>query len=292
MQKLIASLLVIACSTLSALAKPTYPPKIPGAVTKIYKIVEGVELGLYIVNPEGHQATDQRAAVVFFFGGGWNAGSPAQFAPHCAHFAEKGLVAITVDYRVASRHGVKAVRCVEDAKSAIRYVRENAVELGIDPNRIIAGGGSAGGHLAACTGTVKKFDRKEENLNVSSVPNAMMLFNPACVLAPVGDKAWDAKAKEMNARAGVDSIEISPFHHVTKGTPPTIIFHGEADTTVPFQTAEMFTDAMKKVGSRCELVGFPDMPHGFFNQHRFENKPYIQTLEKADAFLKSLGFME
>jgi acetyl esterase/lipase len=273
--------------------KSAYPPLIEGTTAEVYKTVDEVELNLYIFKPEGLKAGDQRPAVVFFFGGGWNAGSPTQFEGQCEHFAKQGMVAITVDYRVASRHQVKVVSCVEDAKSAIRYVRKNAERLGIDPDRIVAGGGSAGGHLAAATGTIEKFDRETEDLSISSKPNAMMLFNPACVLAPVegGHPSWNEKARAFKARAGVKSKEISPFHHVKKGTPPTIIFHGKADTTVPYVTAEMFTKAMTEAGNRCELVGFADMPHGFFNQGKFNNKPFEESLAKAEAFLRELKFL-
>lgn len=273
--------------------KTNYPPQLSGAEQRIYKKVDGVELTLYIFKPKDHRVSDPRPAIIFFFGGGWKAGSPAQFAPHCEHYAKKGLVAITVDYRVKSRHGVKAVSCVEDAKSAIRWVRSQADQLGIDPNRIVAGGGSAGGHLAAATGTVTQFDRTSENLEISSVPNAMMLFNPACILGPIPGKEteWNKKAASINERTGVPSTEISPYHQIRKGNPPTIIFHGKADTTVPYQTAELFTMAMKKAGNRCDLVGFDDMPHGFFNRGRFQNKPFEETLEKADAFLASLGYL-
>src|SRR6185503_1822467 len=120
-----------------------------------------------------HKPTDKSPAIVFFFGGGWTNGSPGQFEEHCKHLGSRGLVAITADYRVASRQQVKAVSCVADAKSAIRYVRKEAARLGIDPDRIVAGGGSAGGHIAACTGTIDGFDEAGEDKSISSVPNAM-----------------------------------------------------------------------------------------------------------------------
>jgi acetyl esterase/lipase len=74
------------------------------------------------------------------------------------------MVAMVADYRVKSRNNVTANKCVADAKSAIRWVREHASELGVDPNKIAAGGGSAGGHLAAATATLSKFDEANENL--------------------------------------------------------------------------------------------------------------------------------
>src|SRR5262245_37466762 len=162
-------------------AAQAYPPKFDGARSETYKKVGDVTLSLNIFEPPGASAPN-RPAIVFFFGGGWTNGSPAQFEQHCRHLASRGMVAITADYRVASRHQVKPTACLADAKSAIRWVRQNAKRLGIDPQRIAAGGGSAGGHLAAATATVPGFDEPGEDTKVSAVPNALVLFNPALVL--------------------------------------------------------------------------------------------------------------
>jgi acetyl esterase/lipase len=110
-----------------------YPPLLAGAQVETYKTVGDVKLNMYVYYPPGHKPTDKRAAAVFFFGGGWTNGSPQQFEQHCKHLASRGMVAMTADYRVASRHQVKAVSCVADAKSAIRFVRKEASRLGVDP---------------------------------------------------------------------------------------------------------------------------------------------------------------
>src|SRR5437762_14319525 len=143
-----------------------YPPKLPGAEVETYKTVGDTKLNLYIYYPPGHKATDKRAAIVFFFGGGWTNGSPGQFEQHCKHLASRGMVAMTADYRVASRQQLKSVSCVADAKSAIRFVRKEAGRLGVDPNRIVAGGGSAGWHIAACAGVMKVFDESTEDQSI------------------------------------------------------------------------------------------------------------------------------
>ena len=141
-----------------------------GAHAEVYKTIGDTRLELFLFTLEGHQPTDHRPAIVFFFGGGWNNGTPKQFEPHCRMLAAQGMVAITADYRVASRHQVKVVDCVRDAKSAVRWVRQNAQRLGIDPQRIAAGGGSAGGHLAAATATLPEFDEPTEDAKISSRP--------------------------------------------------------------------------------------------------------------------------
>ena len=117
----------------------------------IYKKTKQADLELVVHYPSGWKETDKRPAIVFFFGGGWTGGKIEQFEPQASHLASRGMVAVRADYRVKSRHGVTPKECVEDAKSAMRWVRQNAAQLGVDPDRIVAAGGSAGGHIAACT---------------------------------------------------------------------------------------------------------------------------------------------
>jgi acetyl esterase/lipase len=183
---------------------------------------------------------------------------------------------------------------VADAKSAIRYVRQNAAKLGIDPDRIAAGGGSAGGHLAAATGVIKGFDESSEDAKVSSVPNALALFNPAVVLATVeGLPVDEAKITSLADRMGVEPKQLSPYHQVQKGAPPTIIFHGKADPTVPYQTVELFTKAMTDAGNKCQLVGYEGQTHGFFNYGRGNNNEYYnKTVAELDKFLVGLGYLK
>ncbi len=273
-------------------AAMAYPPRLPGSTVVTYKTVGDTKLALYIFNPEGHKAADARPAVVFFFGGGWTSGSPVQFEQQCRYLASRGMVAITADYRVASRQQAKAVQCVADAKSAIRYVRAHAKELGVDPKRIAAGGGSAGGHIAACTGTVPGFDESGEDAAVSSVPDAMVLFNPALTLAPIDGNDFGGFGARLPAeRLGAEAVAISPTHHVKAGAPPTIVFHGKADSTVPFATVEVFAAAMTKAGNRCEVAGFERQQHGFFNFGRGDNSMFLATLTETDKFLSTLGWL-
>ncbi len=272
----------------------TYPPKLEGAEVETYKTAGDTKLNLYIYNPPGHKPTDKSPAIVFFFGGGWTNGSPTQFEEHCKHLSSRGMVAITADYRVASRNQVKAVECVKDAKSAIRYVRKEAARLGIDPNRIAAGGGSAGGHLAACCGVVKGFDESSEDASISSVPNAMVLFNPAVVLAGAPDLAAinQERVDSLKERMGVDPALLSPYHQVKPSAPPAIVFHGKADTTVPYATVELFTKAMTDAGNKCTLVGYEGQAHGFFNYGRGNNEYYEKTVAALDDFLINLGYIQ
>jgi acetyl esterase/lipase len=261
--------------------------------TETYKTAGDTKLSLTIQLPDGWKADDKRPAIVFFFGGGWTGGTPKQFENQCRYLASRGMVAMAADYRVKSRQDVKPIACVADAKSAVRWIRANAAKLGIDPQRLAAGGGSAGGHLAAAVATLPGLDDPSDDKNVSCVPNALVLFNPALVLAPVeGAELKGFESKATAERFGCEPTEISPAHHVKTGLPPTIIFHGKADSTVPYASAELFTARMTKAGNRCELAGADGQAHGYFNFGRGDNRYALETLTAADQFLASLGWLK
>lgn len=260
-------------------AAPADTPEFKDAREEIYKTVGDTKLKLHIFGET--DPAKPKPAIVFFFGGGWTSGTPAQFENQARHFAKRGMIAITADYRVKSRQNAKPVDCVSDAKSAVAWVRINAARLGIDPQKIAAAGGSAGGHIAACTGTVSGFGSDER-------PNAMILFNPACTLAPI--EGWEPKgfgARVSATRLGAEPAAISPSHHIGPHTPPTLILHGKNDTTVPYASVEAFEKQMQKAKRPCKLVGYEGEGHGFFNR----GKAYSATLAEADRFLVGLGWI-
>ncbi|MFW6161817.1 MAG: alpha/beta hydrolase [Planctomycetota bacterium] len=277
-----AAAAVLALATASA-AGQRGRPKGPPPKQVVYKSVGDVKLRLFVYAPEGHRTGDERPAIVFFFGGGWMGGTPRQFEPHARYLAARGMVAMTTEYRVKRRHGVEPFACLADAKSAMRYARSHASELGIDPDRLAAGGGSAGGHLAAATAFVEGFDDPHDDQTVSPVPDALCLFNP---VIDTTEKGYGAR------RLGDRKVAFSPVHHVAKGAPPAIVFHGTADKTVPFENVQRFERRMKAVGGRCELMAFEGKGHGFFNYGRDRGEPYRATVRAMDRFLASLGWLE
>ncbi|MFQ6035072.1 MAG: alpha/beta hydrolase fold domain-containing protein [Sedimentisphaerales bacterium] len=257
----------------------------------VYKTIGEVELKLHIFEPPHRDRNTLSPAIVFFFGGGWTSGSPTQFYHQCDYFASRGMVAISAEYRVKSRHGTTPFECVTDGKSAIRWVRANAARLGVDPNKIVASGGSAGGHVAACTGIIEGLEEENEDHNISSKPNALVLFNPAVDLS--FNRAKGVKAKKRFAEVFNRRKEISPLHHVKAGAPPCIIFHGTSDKTVPFESVKRFCKVMKEAGNICRVVPFEGKGHGFFNYGRDkDNKSFKETIRAADKFLCSLGYLK
>jgi acetyl esterase len=245
----------------------------------VFKTTPQGELKLHIHYPPDWTANDRRPAIVFFFGGGWKNGSFEQFVPQSEYFASRGLLAVSADYRIESKHKTTPDVCVEDAKSALRFVRANAAKYGVDPDKLIASGGSAGGHLAAATALVAGFDAKDDP-KVSAKPNALVLFNPALNLTMIDGRKVPGANGEDVAKA------ISPTLYLAKDAPPAIVFFGTADKLKSHGTE--YAAKAKALGVRVEFYTAADQPHGFFNR-----SPWCEaTAERADRFLESLGYLK
>lgn len=270
--------LVVAASPLSAAV-----PAAPVGDAHVYKRVGERELKLYVTRPDGWQARDRRPAIVFFHGGGWTGGAPNQFNEHSRYFASRGLVCVQVQYRLLdAKSKAGPVDCIRDARSAMRWVRSHARELGVDPQRIASAGGSAGGHLAAHVGMVDGTDDPADDRTVSPKSNAMVLFNP---VLDNGPGEWGAN------RVGENFPTLSPAHNASRDDPPAIVFLGTEDKLIPVATMERFKAALTKAGVRCDLHLYAGQGHGFFNASKGD-KYYALTVREADKFLASLGWLK
>lgn len=245
----------------------------------VYKKVGERELSLDIFEPDGFKPSDKRPCFVSIHGGGWTSGSPRSMYAFADHCAKLGMVSVCVQYRLyKAGTEVSVFDCVKYARAALRYVRAHAAELGIDPNKIIANGASAGGHLAAATAMFDGVDHADENLSVSCRPDALVLFSP------VIDTSMEGYG---NAKIGESWKDLSPAHQVKAKMPPTILFHGDGDTTTPIQGAKLFFDEMKNAGNRIEFVS----PPGAIHTYMFKDAAlYEDTLQRMDAFFASIGF--
>lgn len=243
----------------------------------VYKFTSSGELRIYISFPFDWTPRDRRPCIVFFFGGGWEVGSVQHFSRHATYLASRGMVAACADYRIKSRHGSTPIESIEDAKSAVRWFRSHAVELGIDPDSIITSGGSAGGHLAACTALIEGLDAPGDELSVSARPNAMVLYNP--VMRFSANFAASFSLSEETAD------RISPLLYVSEQTPPSIQFFGTEDKMLV--DGERFVEACKATGVRAELQTAEGMGHAFFNRDPW----FKRTLHATDIFLTSLGYV-
>lgn len=254
--------------------------KLKPSRTIVYKTAGDRQLHLHLFEPTNHKPTDRRACFLAIHGGGWTGGEPRRFYPFADHFAKLGLVGISLEYRLMStKLGTTPFDCVKDGRSAVRYIRAHATELGVDPNKIVVSGGSAGGHVAAGTALFDGIDDENDDKHVSSVPAALVL------LFPVIDTSQEGYG---NAKCGERWQEISPLHRVKAGVPPTIIFHGTGDTVTPFTGAQAFHTAMQKAGNRSELVVNQGGRHGYL---MFDRGLYDETMRKSEDFLRSLSLV-
>lgn len=282
--KVISLLLIISGSLLALELNLFYlgqEQKEPVELT--YKIIDNDTLNLIFRYPTEFDKSKNYPTIIFFFGGGWKGGKISQFIPQAEYFASRGMITVLADYRVKSRQGTTPFEAVNDAKSAIRFLRKYAEELNVDSERIVASGGSAGGHLAAAVGNLPGLDEEGEDLSISSKVNALVLFNPVFDNGPDG-YGYD--------RIGERYIEISPMHNIRKGAPPTIIFLGTEDLLIPVKTAELYKEKMEAVGSRCDLYLYEGQKHGFFNQKKESHEYYNKTVRETDLFLISLKYLK
>lgn len=241
----------------------------------VYKEIDGSALEMTMYKPVLSRPMNL-PAIVFFFGGGWTGGTPGQFKMQAEYLASRGIIVFCPDYRVKSRQGTSPFECVKDAHSAMRYIRSHNRELGVDADKIVAAGGSAGGNLAACMGIIDEINEDSDDMSVSAKPFLMVLFNP---VVDTGKKGYGSE--KVVGR----EFEISPVHHITADVVPTLIMHGKGDTTVPYENVLRFTSLMKQEGNRCKLKGYKKQKHGFFNYSK-KPKYFKKTLIQTERFLE------
>ena len=266
--------------SVALLMKTNESYKIPGqqlvAISKkmLYKKTVQTDLYIYILRPTV-PTRKHLPAIIYFHGGAWNGGEAKSQIPTSAWFRDKGIVAITVEYRVKSRNGTSPLACIEDAKSAVRFIRENAKKLGVNPNKLIVAGGSAGGHLALST-LLDGGDALGENLKISTKPNALVLHNP---VTGVG----------FGASFFAEHPEFSPILHIQKGWPRTILSNGTDDKTTPYSGAMEFTQKMNAMGNTCELITVKGADHSC--DWPITNPNFLPTLTRMTEFLIEQKFI-
>ncbi len=247
-----------------------------------YKNIDSTALNLHIFKPENKNLKDKTPAIIFFFAGGWSFGSPFQFYKECKYYASKGLVAISAEYRINSVHNSTVFESVSDAKSAIRWVRENAEKYNIDTNKIIAAGASAGGHIAAAAGTINKFDEISENKSISSKPNLLLLYYPVVDNGPDGYGPEYIKQRYT---------EISPLHNINSSTPPTLMIVGTKDPYLSLEQARQFKQKMEANGNSCELKLYENAGHPIFYYRKGPSEYYNRIIKDSDSFLKKHNYL-
>jgi acetyl esterase/lipase len=264
-------------------------PPVGGPVDLVFKVTGSDSLRLTIFPPAQNHPEEPDAAMVIFHGGGWTMGDPSWAFGYAKRYAQKGMVAVAAQYRLSNQRSITPIDAMEDARDAIIWLRKNARELGIAPDRIVAFGWSAGAHLAACAAV---FPSSDLATNISSIPDALILYSPAL---SVENDAWFHQL--LPDRSNPE--DLSPARHVREQMPPAIIVIGRDDTVTPLNGSEMFHQNMVKFGNQCQLVVYDGVGHLFTPSDQPDNgwpnpdeKVREKALKEIDLFLKDIGFMQ
>jgi acetyl esterase/lipase len=273
----------------------------PPPQMRVYKTRQGTPLHLYYFRPEDTAAGAARPAVVWIHGGAWVGGTTERFMAHARYVARRGAVGFNIEYRLLKPDGPFIETCIADCRSALRYIRAHAAELGVDPTRIAAAGDSAGGHLAAALAMIEGGEDPDDDRTVSGRPDALLLFNPVADLTEgdwvryaVGGPALADKSlpRPSSPEAWARARALSPVFHARPGLPPTLLMHGMADTVVPVAQAERLSAALRAAGNRCDLVLVPDAGHAFvLTRWKAPESHVVDAIRTADRFLVSLGWL-
>ena len=269
-----------------ALAPPAAVQIPAGASERVFKQIGGTELKLYVFKPGEMKPSERRPAVIYFAGGAWTNLRVDSGFPLATRLASMGMIGVTATYRVRSVHNSTPYDSVADAKSLIRWVREHATELQIDPARIIGVGDSAGAHVLLTAALLETFDEPSENRTISSKPNALFLTAAVVTTVPVPGASPTPQQQSLLDFLGPRTMEISPLHHLERNLPPTIIYHGKQDPLMPYVFVEEFCTKARTLGNQCELVGFDDAAHNVARAKQVEVEAGLL------AFLKRLGYLQ
>ncbi|WP_460219400.1 alpha/beta hydrolase [Psychroserpens sp. MEBiC05023] len=249
-------------------------------IIETYKEVDGFKLDMHLFLPNSKEFKGKLPTIVKFHGGSWSEGKPDWFFSTAESYAKQGWVVAVVEYRIKGRHNIYPFESVKDAKSAMRWIRENADKYNVDSNKIIATGDSAGGHLSLAITLVENWNESTDNLQINPVPN-VIIVNSGVYDLTTRETKWiteQYKNKEL-------AKEISPNHLFKKSPSKILLIHGEKDRNCPYETATFFYNQMKALGNDIELHTIKDADHWiWFGKHSAE------VSKITSEFIRSLNF--
>lgn len=246
-----------------------------------YESPQGPLSAHFFLPPEHNPEAAHLNCVLFLHGGLWDASMPTQFVPQCHHFASRGCVAVTVEYRVFNEHRTNPIEAIEDARMAISFLKQNAAIIGIDPERIIVVGAGSGGHLALSAALRSNTSTPEE-----------LDIKPAAVAAysAIVDTSTKGVGHELFP-SPKEAKQLSPSSLLPcKDLPPCLLLHGRNDRVAPFEQVSKFAKSYRRKGNRCDVIDFEGAGHTFFNYNTNEQL-YELSLNALDRFLVDLNFL-
>lgn len=259
--------------------KPSQEAYTPKLIT--YKKGENYQLDLHLFKPVGYESGAKFPVIVFFFGGGWTYGTPLQFYRECAYYASKGILAVAADYRISSINKTTPFESFDDAKDAIRWLKQHADEYSIDTNRIIASGASAGGQLVAALGNIRP--KEDEAHRLSYRPDLLLLYYPVADNGPDGHGPQIIKKRYQ---------EFSPLHNISSDSPATLFILGTKDKYVPVETGLLYQRKMLDAGVDCDLILIEGAKHPIFEYRKPLTEKFYDVRYITDNFLRKQGIIE
>ncbi len=254
-----------------------------------YKVASNVEQELDVYFNRDRSVA--RPTVIYIHGGGWVGGSKEASSLRIAPYLEMGFNVVNVEYRLG--RVARAPAAVEDCRCALSWVIRNAETYGIDPERLVVTGRSAGGHLSLTTAMLSVSAGFDAECNSAIVPNVAAVINyygitdvADLMAGKPNEKSYTVEwlGSQGDRKEIADSV--SPIHHVRKGLPPILTVHGDADQIVPYSHAVELHDRLNAAGAENELLTIPGGGHGGFSREE------VAKIDKTiRAFLRKHGLM-
>jgi acetyl esterase/lipase len=250
------------------------PPGVTERTDVVYSGSGAQALHLDLFLPASSSAPS--SAMVFIHGGSWH-DDPAmrrQFHRQAAALAADGFVGACIEYRDSRAAAYPAA--LDDARAAVRWLRRHAAQYHLDPAKILAAGGSAGGNLAVLLGT-----RPEPDSRVAAV----VAFNPVLDLVPIREGNLKLALRDYLRSTYAERPErwreASPSYWADRNSAPLLILQGDADDTAPYAQAVDLVARLNFAGVRAELFTAAGAGHGFFNAPPW----FDPTLARLRAFV-------
>ncbi|MBI2929269.1 MAG: alpha/beta hydrolase [Verrucomicrobia bacterium] len=242
--------------------------EIPAGVVET-KDIEYGKVGERSLKLDLYQPAEIRKPVpglIFIHGGAWSGGSRDMYRYYTVRYAQRGYVAATISYRLSGEAPFPAA--VQDAKCAVRWLRANAAKYHVDPDKIAAIGGSAGGHLSMMIGyapDVPELEGHGGHAGVSSrVAAVVNIYGPYDLTTEIGRKSGSVK-KFLGGKTYEEApdlyLAVSPSKYLKKGAPPTLILHGTIDDVVPIEQSDMLAKKLAGLGVPYVYDRLEGWPH-------------------------------
>lgn len=252
-----------------------------------YASVSGEQLKMDVYRPADPKPS--MPAVVVIHGGAWISGNKRDMKDLATALAREGFLAASIQYRLAPKHRYPAM--IDDARTAVRYLRANAAKMQIDPNRIGAAGASAGGHLALLLGFTDTSAAKDQEYagHSSKVRAVFDIFGPTD-LGRDYSAAFDPVFQMVLGKKRQDAAEeirlASPVSHVGKGAAPVFILHGTKDAVVPIAQSKLLAQTLADAGVPHETAFIEGLGHEGASKDPKVQADLTAGLARGIAFLK------